>query len=251
MNRFLAVNGVGVALLALVTPAFATPPPIPASALVIRRSAAEYQWYWRIAPEVATQPALLRAMRKTALTEAATAARVAARAAASAKKAGYPFRRYETISDWSLAADTPQLLTLAGEVYSFTGGAHGDSGYAVKIWDKAARRTITIDGLFSDWPQVRKIIEPAYCAALAEAQRARRGTPAGSGAYACPKLSEQPVVPYGGRLTSAGQVHVLIGPYVAGPYAEGGYIISLPWPEAIRPFVKPAFRAALFGDATG
>jgi hypothetical protein len=240
-------------LLLTATPVLAKPAaPIPASALLIRQATADHQWRWRIAPEVATQPALLRAMRGAALAEAAKAGRAAARDAASARMSGYPFRRHETISDWSLAADTPQFLALAGEVYSFTGGAHGNTGHAVQIWDKAARRSLAIDALFSDWPRVRKLIEPGYCAALAEMQRARRGTQPGSGGFdACPSLSEQPVVPYGGLSATAMQLRVLIGPYVAGSYAEGSYIITLPWPEAVRPFVKPRYRPALFGDTPG
>jgi hypothetical protein len=241
-----------VALL-LAAPVFAkAPAPIPASALLIRQSSPDHQWRWRIAPEAATQPALLRTMRSAALAEAAKAARTAARDAASARKAGYPFHRYESISDWSLAADTPQFLALAGEIYSFTGGAHGNTGHAVQIWDKATRRSVPVDALFNDWPRARKLIEPGYCAALAEAQRARRGLQPGSGGFdACPKLSEQPLVPYGGLSATALQLRVLIGPYVAGPYAEGSYIITLPWPEAVRPFVKPRYRPALFGDTPG
>ena len=228
------------------------PGPIPASSLLIRQVTPDHQWRWRVAPEAATQPALLRAMRGAALAQAAKAGRAAARDAASARTSGYPFRRHETISDWSLAADTPQFLALAGEVYSFTGGAHGNTGHAVQIWDKAARRSMAIDALFSDWPRARKLIEPGYCAALAEMQRARRGTQPGSGGFdACPSLSEQPVVPYGGLSTTAMQLRVLIGPYVAGSYAEGSYIITLPWPEAVRPFVKPRYRPALFGDTPG
>lgn len=242
-----------LALALIAAPALAkAPAPIPASALLIRRASADHQWRWRVAPEAATQPALLRAMRGAAFAEAGKAARVAARDAASAKQAGYPFRRYETITDWSLAADTPQLLALAGEIYSFTGGAHGNSGYAVKILDKAARREISIDALFGDWPRARKLLEPAYCAALARAQLARRGgeTPSDD-TDTCPKLSEQPLVPFAGLSSTAGQLRVLIGPYLAGPYSEGSYIVTLPWPDAVRPFVKPAYRAALFGDPKG
>jgi hypothetical protein len=227
-------------------------PPVPAAALLIRQVTPNHQWRWRVAPEAATQPALLDAMRRTALADAAKAARDAARDAADARKAGFPFRRYDSISDWSLAADTPQLLALAGEIYSFTGGAHGNTGHAVQIWDKAAQRSIAIDALFTDWPRVRQLIEPGFCAALAEAQRARRGTQPDTGGFgACPKLSEQPIVPYAGLATTAGQLRVLIGPYVAGPYAEGSYIITLPWPEAVQPFVKPQYRTALFGSAGG
>ena len=246
-----------LAALLLAAPVIAKPAaPIPASALLIRQSSPDHQWRWRIAPEVATQPGLLRAMRGAALAEAATAGRTAARDAASARQAGYPFRRHETINDWSLAADTPQFLALAGEIYSFTGGAHGNTGHAVQIWDKAARRSIAVDALFSDWPRARKLVEPGYCAALAEAQRARRGSQPGSqpgsgGFDTCPKLSEQPIVPYGGLAATAMQMRVLIGPYVAGPYAEGSYVITLPWPAAARPLVKPRYRPTLFGDTPG
>ncbi|MEY3269487.1 MAG: hypothetical protein RL480_2247 [Pseudomonadota bacterium] len=59
------------------------------------------------------------------------------------------------------------------------------------------------------------------------------------------------IVPYAGLATAARQVRVLVGPYVAGPYAEGSYIITLPWPEAVQPFVKPQYRPALFGEVVG
>jgi hypothetical protein len=59
------------------------------------------------------------------------------------------------------------------------------------------------------------------------------------------------IVPYAGLATAARQVRVLVGPYVAGPYAEGSYIITLPWPEAAQPFVKPQYRPALFGEVVG
>ena len=41
----------------------------------------------------------------------------------------------------------------------------------------------------------------------------------------------------------------MVAPYVAGPYAEGSYIVSLPWPEAVRPLVKPVYRQDLFGPS--
>jgi hypothetical protein len=59
------------------------------------------------------------------------------------------------------------------------------------------------------------------------------------------------IVPYAGLATTARQVRVLIGPYVAGPYAEGSYIITLPWPKAVQLFVKPQYRPALFGEVVG
>ena len=231
----------------LAVPAFAAPRTVPASDLLVRQASPEITWRWRVAPEAATAPALLAAMRGAALKEAAKAKADAAKDAADARKQGYPFRRYESLADWSLAADTPRLLALAGESYSFTGGAHGNTGYAVRIWDKAARRSIGFDALFTDWPRARKLLEPAFCAALAEEQTRRLGAKPAGEMSACPNLAEQPIVPFGGLGTTAPQFRVLVAPYVAGSYAEGSYLVTVPWPETVRALVKPAFRADLFG----
>ncbi len=232
---------------ALTVPAIAAP--IPASQLIIRQSTPSASWRWRAPPELAEQPALLKAMRAEALQAAAKDRAKAGRDAASAAKAGFPFHRYDTINDWSLAADAPRLLALVGETYAYTGGAHGNTGFAVKLWDKTAKRPLTIDQLFTDWPRARKLIEPVYCKALAELQAQRRaGVPAGGEFDKCPRLVEQPVVPWGALSTSARQFRVLLGPYVAGAYAEGSYLVTAPWPDAVRPLTKPVYREALFGD---
>jgi Deacetylase PdaC len=229
----------------LAGPALAAPAVIPASDLLINATTPHIDWRWRMAPEAATQPALFAAMRKAALADAAKARSAAAADAAEAAKAGYPFRRYDSISDWSLAADTPRLLALAGESYAYTGGAHGNTSHAPKIWDKTARRSIAFAALFSDWAKARALLEPAYCAALAREQTARGGNPMNN----CPKLAEQPVVPFAGLGRQAKQFRVLLAPYVAGSHAEGSYLITLPWPDGIRPLVKPVYRDDLFGPA--
>jgi hypothetical protein len=182
-------------------------------------------------------------LRGEALKAAATAKAEAANDAASAKKDGFPFRRYESISDWSLAADTPHLLALVREGYAFTGGAHGNTGYTAKIWDKTAQKPVPFSALFTDWAKARGLIEPAYCAALATEQKPRGGNPVNN----CPKLSDQPIVPWAGLAARATQLRVLLGPYTAGSYADGSYLLTLPWPDGIKPLVKPAYRDDLFG----
>jgi hypothetical protein len=236
------------AILAALLTAPALAAPIPASDLLIRDATPQLSYRWRVAPEAATQPALLKALRSDALKELAKERQDAARDAAEAQKSGFPFRRYETIGDWTLAADTPHLLALQGLAYSFTGGAHGNTGYATRIWDKTTKRELRIDALFSDWPRARKLLEPTYCKALADEQARRRGnTPLGNDFDKCPSLAEQPIVPFGGLAKFAPQFRVLIGPYGAGPYVEGSYLITAPWPENVRPLVKPEYRADLFG----
>ena len=229
--------------LLLAAPTLAAPRVIPASDLLINQSTPAISWRWRMAPEAATQPALLASLRSDASKAAATARAEASRDAANATKSGFPFRRYESISDWSLAADTPRLLALVGESYAFTGGAHGNTGYATRIWDKTAQKAIPFSALFSDWAKARALIEPAYCAALATEQQARGGNAASN----CPKLADQPIVPFAGLATRASRLRVLLGPYTAGSYAEGSYLITLPWPDGVKPLVKPAYRDDLFG----
>lgn len=237
MMRFLLVCSL------LASPALAAPRIVPASDLLINQSTPAISWRWRMAPEAATQPALLGGLRSEALKAATTAKAEAANDAASAKKDGFPFRRYESISDWSLAADTPRLLALVGESYAFTGGAHGNTGYSARIWDKATQKAVSFSALFSDWAKAQALIAPAYCAALATEQKARGGNPTNN----CPKLADQPIVPWAGLASRATQLRVLLGPYTAGSYAEGAYLITLPWPEGVKPLVKPAYRDDLFG----
>lgn len=233
----------------LTAPALAAAPrPVPASDLLISHSSPEIAWRWRMSPEAARAPALLAAMRVEALQAAAKARAAAANDAASARKAGFPFRPHDVIIDWSIAADTPHLLALIGDSFSFTGGAHGNTGFATRIWDKSARRSIAIDALFNDWPRARKIIEPVYCKALADEQARRLGERPRDDMHTCPKLSDVPVAPFAGKGRRASQLQVLLAPYAAGAYAEGPYVITLPWPETVRPFVKPGFRGDLFGE---
>lgn len=239
-----------ILLLTLIaTAATAAPPepPVPASDLLIRQSSPALDWRWRIAPEAATQPALLAALRAEALKQADTERRTATHDEAESSKSGIPFRKYMTMNDWSLSANTPRLLALAGQTYAFTGGAHGNYGYSAVIWDKTAARRIGFADLFSDWPRARRLLEPAYCAALAAEQTRRLGEPPVGGPNACPKLAEQPVLPQAGLATTARQFRVLVAPYLAGSYVEGSYLIDVMWPETVRPLVKPGYRTDLFG----
>lgn len=224
----------------LAAPALAAP--IPASDLLIRDVTPQLSYRWRAAPEAATQPGLLKSLRSDALTELAREKQDAARDAAEAKKSGFPFRRYETIGNWTLAADTPHLLALSGLVYSFTGGAHGNTGYSAKIWDKVANKPIPFSALFTDWNKAQALLEPAYCKALAAEQKTRGGNPVNN----CPKLADQQIVPWADLATTARQFRVLIGPYAAGSYAEGSYLITLAWPDGVEKLVRPAYKTDLF-----
>lgn len=222
----------------------ATATPVPASDLLMRRSGPGFSWRWRAAPEVATQRALLAQLRSEAQARALKARRDADAEAATARAAGATMRGHEHVEDWALAADTPRLLALAGTTYAYTGGAHGNMVYSAVLWDKASRRTIALPDLFTDWPAARALLAPAFCAALAE-ERQRRLTGTDLPAGTCPEFATLPMLPYGDVFPVARELRVLVAPYVAGAYAEGSYLITLPWPDGIAPLVQPRYRADL------
>ena len=41
-----------------------------------------------------------------------------------AAKAGYPYHRYSFDKTWKVVTETPRFLSLSGDSYDFTGGAH-------------------------------------------------------------------------------------------------------------------------------
>lgn len=235
------------ALVAGAAPAAAAP--ILASDLILRNNTATLQYLWRVPPEVGIQPQLFAEMRGQAEARLAKAKEAADAGAADAKKNNYPFRQYTDMATWTLAADTGRLLAVVGELYGFTGGAHGNSGFDSVIWDEKLQKRIGLPDLFTDRAKARAIMEPVVCKALAAEQAKRRGGQKLGGDFdKCPALTSATIVPYGGFAPVAYQAKVIFAPYVAGPWAEGAYELKLGWPEALRPLVRPEYRADLFGE---
>ncbi|MBE7248930.1 MAG: hypothetical protein INR63_28630, partial [Actinomycetospora chiangmaiensis] len=135
------------------------------------------------------------------------------------------------------------LLALSAETYSFTGGAHGNTGYRALLWDRKRGQPVAFQALFASWPRTLARLTRAFCPALDAERAKRRGAPVDKADMfgECPKLADQTLLPggvRGGRFTA---VRVLIGPYEAGPYAEGTYELVLPLDPAL---VTPAWRGA-------
>lgn len=166
-----------------------------------------------------------------------------------AKDGGFPFHAYSFEQHWSVAADTPAVLVLESEGYSFTGGAHGMPFFASLIWDRAAgKRLGTAEVL--DVAALARAAKPAFCTELDRQRAEKRGAPVNPQAddgvpefTRCAEPAEQEILPFsrGGKALDA--VRFVIGPYVAGPYAEGPYVIELPMTPAMLATVKPAARA--------
>jgi len=169
---------------------------------------------------------------------------------AAANEAGYPFRGYSYLEDWSVVADVPALLILQSEGYTFTGGAHGMPIVKALHWDKAGGKVLEVGDMF-DVSALGAAVSERFCEAL-DAQRAeKRGAPVNagnSGALAdfdrCVDPTKQTIVPSsrgGGALDT---IHFVIMPYEAGPYSEGIYDVEVPVDHAVLATVKPDWKSA-------
>lgn len=150
---------------------------------------------------------------------------------------------------WTTAGDTPRLLSLSASEETFTGGAHGNQRYFALIWDRQTDAPVAAAALLG--PALAGF-GPRFCAALNAERAERRGEPvpppgdSDDSFNACPSLAELVVVPAdddGSRRFE--RLAVLIPPYVAGPYAEGGYVVDLPFAAADIARVPENWRGLL------
>lgn len=157
---------------------------------------------------------------------------------------------YEKVVEYEGAVDTGKLFGLLGDAYEYTGGAHGNPSYMAVLWDKALKRRIDLNALLKPGAD-RAALDRMLCAALNVEKRKRDPQAVlltlNGADWKCPRLSET-VVGLAPSTTpgKAGGLTVQIGPYVAGPYAEGGYQIDLPQ-SALRPYLNPAYADEFAG----
>lgn len=168
-----------------------------------------------------------------------------------AKKDGYPYRTYTSQREWKVVTETPRLLSLSGSTYNFSGGAHGNTASSGLLWDKAARRRLAPLDVFVSRAALASAIGRDLCAALNVQREKRRGAPVRpndpndiASFNGCPKLSEGTVILGSTNRRAIDRIGVILDPYVAGPYAEGSYDLTVPVTPAVLRAVKPAWRGA-------
>lgn len=154
----------------------------------------------------------------------------------------------ELRKEWSVLGDVPAFLSLAADIYQYTGGAHGMSHRQSLVWDRAAGEPREAIDLFVSPAVLQDAIGPALCAALNAERATRRGMPASrtnrEWPNQCPALDEASVLVASSQGKTFDRIAIYFGPYVAGPYAEGAYELVFPVDAAITSAVKPAFRTA-------
>ncbi|MCP1468735.1 hypothetical protein J3E64_000402 [Sphingobium sp. OAS761] len=225
-----------------------TPPPAPpAKAFKAEDNSPLLEFSYAYPAQAAAVPALVAkfgAGMKAAKDDAMKMAREDSR---SAKESGYPFRAHSLETEWSVAADTPRFLSLRSQTYVYTGGAHGMTGYDTLLWDKTRGRESSTKALMTSPAAFAAAIHDRFCKELDRQRAEKRGEPVVPGDdefTQCIDPMEQVLVPTSKDGTLIDGVTVVIGPYSAGPYAEGSYEVALPVDAAMLKAIRTDYRDA-------
>lgn len=230
----------------------------PTGASIREGKSDDYDFHASWPEEIAAIPALDREFRNRAARTEHELARIARRQGTG--HAEVELTRQMTLSYLEktlMSGDDGRLLAVLSDVYEYSGGAHGLSGYRARLWDRQARAEVPqttalfADGLAALWP--------SWCAAL-DARRAHRSdgrfTP-GSGKYLdtwdCPDYTQLAVVPVGEPGKPFDRIRIIASPYVAGPYSDGDYDVTFPVTAQLFALVKPEYQDSfrVWPGATG
>ncbi len=225
-------------------------PPPPAKPFAVSEKTGLLEFAYAYPAQAAAVPELVARFDKQRTVTKADALKMAQDDSKAAKEAGFPFNPHSLETRWTVTADTPRFLALESESYVFTGGAHGMTGYDAILWDKARKRETSFDAVMTSEPAFAAAIKARFCTALNKARAEKRGAPVVEGDddfTKCIDPMKQLLVPTSksGKLIEA--VTVVIGPYDAGPYAEGSYDIVLPVDAAMHKAIKTEYQDAFAG----
>lgn len=153
-----------------------------------------------------------------------------------------PTYSYETT--WGLDAETPKLMSLSGSWYQYLGGAHGMYGVRALVFDKASDTLTVAQDMIGDSEAFRSAIEEEFCRLLDQERELRRGEPVVRDDMfgECINLLDQTLI---WKSTGGGKfdrMEVFIGPYEAGSYAEGAYVLNLPITAPMLAAIAPDYR---------
>jgi hypothetical protein len=245
----LALHFEAVLALLLAAPLASTGAPIPppatqsAGTVEVMRESDLYEFRYAYPAEAAAIAPLASRFAAEAQADEAETRDNAAGSKADAAKEGFAFSPHSLEKEWTVTASTPALLALSATIYSFSGGAHPNSGFASLIWDRRAGREVTFRNLFASPETAIAAITPAYCAALDKQRGERRAGEPLEGFNDCPALDDSMPITLLGSGGKVASILILLGPYAAGPYVEGSYEIDIPLTDALREMVKAEYRS--------
>jgi hypothetical protein len=206
-------------------------------------STADYRFEYTYPDAAARIPAVRAWLDRSRARELAETAQGAAETREEMKRDNYGFAPFRTDITWKVVTDTPRFLSLLGEFYHFSDGAHGNTETADLLWDKEAGRLIHAKAAFTSLRAIDDAVGAPYCRGLKRLRRKRFGD-ASYDVVGCPGAEELTILlgsTDGRRIDRLG---FIADPYVAGAYAEGSYEVTLPVTPAVLQAVRPQYRAA-------
>lgn len=164
---------------------------------------------------------------------------------------------YDLTLNFSLLAETPDVVAVAADGSSFTGGAHGTPLVARFVWLPRQNRLLASDGLFADprsWTAISDYTREQLHAALSQrvdadelppTERAEvmrsvgkmidAGTEPVPGSFAA---FEPVLAPQGDKLMG---LRFVFPPYQVGPYVDGVRTVEVPT-TVLFPHLVPEYR---------
>ena len=174
----------------------------------------------------------------------ANTARDAASDRAESVKNGFRFLSYDIDRTWKLVTNTPRFLSLSGESWSYTGGAHGNTNSMSLIWDKKLGRQIAATAMFESPAAVQALFGKQWCAWRLTERSTRIGSDASKDDFfKCPPIKDLTILLGSSNGRAIDRIGFIADQYVAGSYAEGPYETTFPVTAAVLRIVKPAYRA--------
>jgi hypothetical protein len=161
--------------------------------------------------------------------------------------------------------ETPELVTIAADGSTYTGGAHGAPLIARFVWLPKQQRMLTADELIptpQGWQAVSAFVREQLLTALSQRVDADDLPPAeragmlksasgmvdeGTTPEAASFAQFEPVLGRDGRIVA---LRFVFPPYQVGPYADGVQTVDVP-ADVLLPHVAPAYRSLFRGGDAG
>lgn len=210
----------------------------------LKSSVLDFEYSW--SSEANAIPALVKLFTANMKNQRLNLTTAAQKGAAERKKQGFPFNAYQQVTGITTEGETARLLSLRNDTYEFTGGAHGNSLTKALLWDRKLNKQIDFNALFRSGSSVLAGLKAPYCKALdAERKKRRLGEQLGGEFDQCPQFSELTILPSDSKHKGQfDQLLIVADPYVAGPYVEGQYEVSLPVNAGLLAKLRPEYRTS-------
>ncbi len=228
------------------TPVATVPPVASAREVKVENDLYSFTYAWPAAASAI--PALAAVLEADLKAQQGELAREAAEDRKAREGQDFPYHQHMRSISWQVVTQIPGWLSLSSHGAGYSGGAHGITWFESLLWDTAANHEREVTDLFTSSRSLSAAIRTPFCAALDRERAKRRGAPvnraSGDTFDECIDPVKSTVILGSSDRRQFDRIGVLVGPYEAGPYAEGEYEVTVPVTAAVIAAVRPEYRAA-------